>query len=175
MEEWRDVVGFPGYQVSNLGRVRTYNKVTSSARFPVRHWKSRILKPKIGRKDRISRYSLWKDGKDYTVQVHRLVAEAFIPGDTSLTVNHKDGNRQNNTVENLEWLSLADNIRHAFRTGLMKSQKPCVLMDSSGNKQSFRSQADASRYLGRSIGYINDKVMHGGKIHSVSGERYTIA
>lgn len=175
MEEWKDVVGFPGYQVSNEGRVRSYNKITSNARYSVRHWKSRILKPKINPKDRISRYNLWRDGKEYTVQVHRLVAEAFIPGDTSLTVNHKDGNRQNNVVENLEWLSIADNIRHAFITGLVTSQKQCILMDSNGAKKTFRSQAEASRYLGRNTGYVNDKINHGGVIKSAGGECYTIS
>jgi hypothetical protein len=174
MEEWRDIVNFPGYQVSDAGRVRSHNKVTSSARFPVRHWKDRVLKPKINPKDRISRYSLWKDGKEYTVQAHRLVAEAFIPGDTSLTVNHKDGNRQNNTVDNLEWLSIGDNIRHAFITGLATNQKACRLVDESGRETIFHSQAEASRYIGRSTGYINAKIMHGGVINSASGKRYRL-
>jgi hypothetical protein len=174
MEEWRDIVNFPGYQVSDAGRVRSHNKVTSSARFPVRHWKDRILKPKVSAKDRISRYSLWKDGKEHTVQAHRLVAEAFIPGDTSLTVNHKDGNRQNNTVDNLEWLSIGDNIRHAFVTGLVKNQTSCSLVNASGDKKRFRSMAEASRYIGRSPGYISGKIKQGGTIISTGGEVYSV-
>lgn len=174
MEEWRDIVNFPGYQVSDVGRVRSHNKVTSSARFPVRHWKDRILKPKVSAKDRISRYSLWKDGKEYTVQAHRLVAEAFIPGDTSLTVNHKDGNRQNNTVDNLEWLSIGDNIRHAFMTGLVNNQTSCSLINTAGKTKRFRSMSEASRYIGRNPGYISGRIKQGGKIISSGGEIYAI-
>lgn len=176
MEEWRDVPGFPGYQVSNIGRVRTYNKITSSARFSIRHWKSRILKQKMHHKDHYLRVDLWKDGAPHTVLVHRLVADAFIPtDDNGLTVNHIDGNKSNNCRENLEWVSLSDNIRHAFRTGLIRTQKPCVLIDLSGNKQAFNSQAEASRYLGRNNGYINTKIIRGGVIVSANGNQYTLA
>lgn len=174
MEEWRDVIGFPGYEVSNQGRVRTHNKITYTKRHGYRHWKDRILKPKINPKDRISRYNLWRDGKEYTVQVHRIVAEAFIPGDTSLTVNHKDGNRQNNTVENLEWLSLADNIRHGFVTGLYPTQKQCMLVGQKGECLTFRSHSEAARFLGRSHGYIGEKIANGGNIRSATGSEYYV-
>ena len=59
--------------------------------------------------------------QSYYRQVHRLVAEAFIPNPKRLpTVNHIDGNKENNSVENLEWMSIKDNVRHAWRTGLAK-------------------------------------------------------
>lgn len=64
---------------------------------------------------------LSNEGKSHTVQFHRLVALAFIPNPDNLdTVNHIDGNKQNNHVKNLEWLSLRDNVRHAWNTGLAK-------------------------------------------------------
>lgn len=60
-------------------------------------------------------------GQTYTRQVHRLVALAFIPNPDHLeTVNHKDGNKSNNDVSNLEWMTRLDNVRHAWRTGLAK-------------------------------------------------------
>ena len=158
MEEiWKDIPGFPGYQASNCGRIRSHNKVTSSSRFPVRHWKDRILKQKVS-KDRCSRVSLWKDGKEKTVLVHRLIASTFLENlfDTRMTVNHKDGNRQNNSIENLEWLTTGDNIRHGFRTGLYdRVQKPCVLAAPDGMKYEFPSLSEASRFLGRSEGYAS--------------------
>jgi len=61
------------------------------------------------------------EGKTYTRQLHRLVALAFIPNPLGLeTVNHKDGDKSNNAVTNLEWMTRLDNVRHAWRTGLAK-------------------------------------------------------
>lgn len=161
MEEiWKDIPGFPGYQASNCGRIRSHNKVTSSRRFPVRHWKDRILKQKVA-KDRYSRVSLWKGGEERTALVHRLVASAFLGNlfDTDMTVNHKDGNHQNNNIENLEWLSHGDNIRHGFRTGLYERvQKPCVLVASDGTTYEFPSLSAASRFLGRCEGYASEAI-----------------
>jgi hypothetical protein len=65
--------------------------------------------------------SLYKDGKAVTKKVHRLVAEAFIPNpDSKPCVNHIDGNKLNNSVDNLEWVTHSENMRHAFDTGLAK-------------------------------------------------------
>lgn len=175
MEEWRDIRGFPGYQVSDCGNVRTHNKVTSSARYPVRHWADRILRQKIHHKDHYLRVDLWKDGVPHTALVHRLVAEEFIPnGDRRLTVNHIDGNKSNNCRENLEWVSLVDNIRHAFKTGLMTAQHSCTITNTNGIEKEFRSLSEASRYIGRSTGYISGRIKRGGKITSSSGEIYAI-
>lgn len=63
-------------------------------------------------------------GKRQTFLIHRLVALAFIPNpDNKTTVNHKDGNKLNNNVENLEWMSLRENIQHGYKTGLLKVPK----------------------------------------------------
>lgn len=59
--------------------------------------------------------------KSYTRQVHRIIATLFIPNPGGLeTVNHKNGNKQDNSVDNLEWMSRLDNVRHAWETGLAK-------------------------------------------------------
>ena len=119
-EEWLDVVGYEGlYEVSNIGRVRSCDRVVKSA-------------PKVGSRiakgqDRslaLNGYgylavSLWKDGKRLTNRVHTLVAKAFL-GDcpNSYDVNHKDGVKTNNCVANLEYCSRSENIKHAYAIGL---------------------------------------------------------
>lgn len=163
MEIWKDIPGYEGlYQASTFGRVRTCeNKVTSNARYSKRVWKSRIMK---GRGDSYrtgKRVSLWKNGKPKDYLVARLVAMTFLgKPPEGYTVNHKDGNRLNNNIENLEWLSLEDNVRHAFATGLMsRTQKDIVLKDdSSGEVFEFASYADCNRFLGRSHGYVSGRL-----------------
>lgn len=164
-EEWRAIPGYEGiYEASNLGRIRTANgKTTSNARYPVRVWKQRVLKPKVqerenGRKDQ--RVSLWKDGEESTQLVARLVAMAFLPAPFDiLTVNHINGNPMDNRIENLEWATLSENIRHGFETGLYSAaQKAVVLTREDGREFSFDSMADASRYLKRCNGYVSNNI-----------------
>ena len=162
IEEWRAIPGYEGlYEASNLGRIRTaFGKTTASARFPVRVWKQRVLKPKVqtrssGRKD--ERVSLWKNGEENTLLVARLVAMSFLPlPEEKLTVNHINGNSMDNRVENLEWCTIGDNIRHAFETGLQKNcQKAVTLEGIDGKILQFASMSEASRYLGRNTGYVS--------------------
>jgi len=164
-EEWRAIPGYEGiYEASNLGRIRTANgKTTSNARYSVRVWKQRVLKPKIeqrenGRKD--ERVSLWKDGVESTQLVARLVAMAFLPVPLDkLTVNHINGNPMDNRIENLEWVTLSENIHHGFETGLYKAtQKSVVLTREDGLEVGFESMAEASRYLCRNAGYVSGQI-----------------
>lgn len=174
MEEiWKDIEGFPGYQVSNLGRVRSHNKITSSARFSERHWKDRVLKQKVSKKDSCCRVTLWKDGVECTALVHRLVANEFCGKniDSNLTVNHKDGNRLNNNAENLEWMSLADNIKYGFTHGQYQ-QKSQVIEDGEGNYMIFRSKAALGRFTGRSNSYLDDRKERNEPICSTDGKKY---
>lgn len=172
MEEWKDIPGYEGlYEASNLGRIRTNaNKVTSSARFPVRHWKQRIMKQKYqkrrsnGKKN--ARVCLWKDGKEKTFLVSRLIAMAWCDGYAEgLTVNHIDGNPENNNASNLEWVTMSDNIRKGFEDGLFSTTKPCIMVMEDGTELHFRSLAAASRYLGMNNGYISNAMK---KKHRIS-------
>ena len=180
MEEWRDIPGYDGiYQASSLGRIRTCDgKTTYTERHGIRHWKQRTLKQKIcknkyGRCD--ARVSLWKDGKEKTVLVARAVASAFY-GESDMTVNHKDGNSMNNSVENLEWISREDNIRHGFTTGLYDGiQKRVSIKNlSTGAVYSFNSLSKASSYIGRNKSYICIALKNGRNICDNSGNRYVV-
>ena len=90
MEEWRDIKEFENYMISSLGRV--YSKK-----------KHMIMKPTPDKKGYL-RISFYENGKNNTRKVHRLVVQAFIDNPENLPqVNHKDENKENNSVENLEW------------------------------------------------------------------------
>lgn len=106
-EIWKPVVGYEGlYEVSNLGRVRSVDRYVRFGRWgdngQTRLRKSQLISPKID--EGYYRVNLNKDGHQKMFKVHRLVAMAFIPNPDNLpVVNHKDENRLNNCVNNLEW------------------------------------------------------------------------
>ena len=110
-EEWRDVVGYEGYyQVSNFGRVKSLQRDT------VKILKS---KPAIGGYLRVV---LCKNETKKNRPINILVAQAFIPNhENKKQVNHLDGDKKNNCMDNLAWATPAENIAHAFDMGLRKS------------------------------------------------------
>lgn len=95
---WKTIQDFENYEVSDSGEVRNtkYN---------------RLLTPSPGAGGYL-RVNLRRDNKSYQKYIHRLVAEAFLEGEGE--VNHLDGNRTNNNVNNLEWTTHAKNVQHAF-------------------------------------------------------------
>lgn len=168
--------GFPGYQVSNLGRIRTHNKITYTELRGFRHWKDRIMKQKVDKYNNW-RVCIWKDGKEYTFLVARLVADAFCGEyrDTDLTVNHIDGNRLNNRADNLEWMTRADNIRDGYRMGLYSIYKQdCSLVDGDGNIYYFNSMADASRFIGWNNHYIRSNFKNGMILKGPNDKKYSL-
>lgn len=176
MEEWRDIPGYPGYQASSLGRIRTHNKVTSSTRFAKREWKTRIMSAKICKKDKTLRVDLWKGKEHKTFLVHRLVAICFLgdPPEENMTVNHKDGNRLNNRLENLEWMTLADNIRYGFENGQYRNvMRPCSILVG-GVRHDFESMSEASRFLGRVNNYISNASRKGLSMHDSNGKEVVL-
>lgn len=172
-------LGYEGYQASNLGRIRTHNKMTHTKRHGIRYWEDRILKfkpsttSKQKQKQGIGyRVDLWKNGKPKTLLVARLIATTFLENliDTKMTVNHKDGNRLNNNIKNLEWLSRADNIKYGFKNGQYKQQG--IILYNKEEKKHFRSLSLASQFIGRSNSYISNKIKNNKKIISSNGIEY---
>ena len=161
-EVWLDIPNFEGYQVSNLGQVRTHNKISSSSIYKIRHWKDRILKYKSKTAKTGYRVDLWKDGKPYTMLVARLVAFTFYGEDINnhnLTVNHIDGNRFNNRLDNLELVTLKKNIQHAFRTRLSSSQIKVKIVDKTTGSIIYSSSlSQGSLIIYQNAGYLSAKI-----------------
>lgn len=182
MEEiWKDIPRYEGYQASNLGRIRTYNKTTYTEKHGVRHWKNRILKfkpftsPNQRSKQGMGyRVSLWKNGKEKTLLVARLVATTFLEDliETNMTINHKNGNRLDNRVENLEWLSRSDNIKYGFENGQYKQHETILFNDTEYHK--FRSKSLAGVFLNRNHSYISNCIKNNRKIYSKDGIEYNV-
>ena len=115
-ELWRPIVGYEAiYSISSLGRIRrevaghgTYaGRISQKA--PKHRWY--ITTP------------LYIAGQRKTHTIHKLVAEAFLGPANGRTVNHKDGNKQNNRLENLEYMTPGENLQHAFATGLRETKR----------------------------------------------------
>lgn len=122
-EIWKDIAGFDGvYQISNLGRVKSLDRVISieyKDRAGTRKIKGKLRKP-IKDKDGYLVIGLGKGN----YKIHRLVAMAFIPNTNNYPqINHIDGNKRNNAATNLEWCTNAENQNHAFKIGLKKTKK----------------------------------------------------
>lgn len=117
-EVWKPVKGFENlYEVSNFGEIKALEKHIVCGKCH-RSWTEHLMKTAEDHKGYL-RTSLSKDGKSKTVKVHRIVAEAFLQNPDNLPqVNHIDGNKKNNAVDNLEWCSQSDNLKHACRMKL---------------------------------------------------------
>lgn len=164
MEEiWKNIQDYNGYQVSNRGRVRTHKKTSNNKKHNIRKWEDRILKYKGQTYNTGYKVDLWKDGKPKTFLVARLVAFTFYEkdiNDHSLTVDHIDGNRFNNNIENLDLVSLKENIQRGFANGLYSSvSKKIKLTDKeSGETLIFESMTRASKYIKKGNSYISDAI-----------------
>lgn len=119
-EIWKDVKGYGGlYKISTFGNIITKRIWTGKMYIE----KERKLKPTIARNGYL-RITLTKDGKAKYINIHRLVAETFLSNPNNYPcVNHIDGNKLNNNLENLEWCSYSHNSKEAFRLGLHKTKK----------------------------------------------------
>lgn len=130
-EQWKDIAGYEGrYRISSLGRVYSVPRVVMrkhKGKLVAQPWKGGVLVWTEGRarKNIYIILPLRKEGKSKSFYIHRLVAETFLPNPDNLReVNHKDLDKSNNHVDNLEWVSSATNKRHAVNSGVNFNPSP---------------------------------------------------
>lgn len=137
MEIWKDIVGYDGYQVSNLGNVKALPKTRSLHNGGVRHWPEIILKPNKVRSGYVLVTLTNRTGKKRWL-IHRLVALAFLQNpEGKPQVNHLNGIKTDNRIDNLEWATVSENMKHAFATGL---KQPIMCRIGCNNEQNGKSR-----------------------------------
>lgn len=121
MEIWKPVKDYEDYyEISTLGRLKSFKReYWSGVNFSSKKIQEEFITYGTTHNQGYKVYGLNKNGLYKGVKIHRLVAQAFIPNPDNLPqVNHKDGNKANNKVDNLEWCTPLYNMRHSFETGL---------------------------------------------------------
>lgn len=149
IEVWKDIKNFPNYQVSNYGKIKSKERITNVGIKNIKQIKrkEKILKPLKITKGYLGIRLYNEKVKGKTFKIHRLVAETFIPNPNNYKqINHIDGNKENNCVENLEWCDRSYNIRHALEIGLKVTIKDLVNEIDRLNKRVERLENMANCY-----------------------------
>ena len=162
-EEWRPVKGANNtYYVSNLGRVKSIDKIIHCSDGSTRHYRGKLITQTENRCGYL--YVYIGRPMDKFQLVHRLVAQAFVKNNSDGDcVNHINGNKKDNVYTNLEWCFQKDNVRHAIKTGLMEyttPSKPIIAYKGDNVVGTFPSISDCARKLNCNDGCISN-VLHG--------------
>lgn len=161
-EIWKSIEGYEGlYEVSNYGRIRSYHNN--------KHGLREIPKIIIGLDSTYKTIALSKDGKKESRTIHSLVAETFLDNPNQLKeVNHKDGNKWNNRVDNLEWITHADNMKHASTHHLFGQCKKVYCIEDDKTYDSITE-------FGKHIGVRQPRAsIIANKVHKYKGKTYIL-
>ena len=177
-EIWKTIPGYEGsYEASTMGSIRSIERIIilkdKKGKDRPCVFKGRILKPckKNYKRSNIRQrlqVTLSINSKLKNFDVHKLIAMTFILNIKNVdTVNHIDGNTFNNTVVNLEWVSKADNSRHAFKNNLVKTQKLIAQIDPTTLKivKIYPGESEACRRMFVSQGKIRRAMQNNWKSH----------
>lgn len=157
MEVWKNIKDFEGlYQVSNLGNIK---RITTN----------KVLNPSISNRGWLY-LSLSKDNKYKNHRVHRIVAQTFIPNPKDkATVNHINGIKTDNRVENLEWNTIGENVRHAIKNGLQIKTKKVRCVETGIIYNSINEASALSNITRSGINMCCKKYIYKGNLHKTSG------
>lgn len=152
-EIWKDISNYEGlYQISNLGRVKSLSKKSGFLIL-----KERIMKPTI-KDNGYYQIALYKNKKGCKKYIHRLVAEAFIPNPNNYPcINHKDYNKANNNVDNIEWCSYSQNNTYSNCQVVAGASKriPVLQCDKNGV---ILKEWECSLRAGQELGFSNSSI-----------------
>lgn len=175
-EVWRDITNYEDtYQISNLGNVRSKDRVVLYIDKRKRIFPGQTMKLNIDTKG-YYKVNLRKNNKFKSLRIHKLVAEHFLKKEIGKNiVNHKDGNKLNNCVDNLEFVTISENTIHAIRVlkkdftnGGKHSKKPIISIQKNNIYRFFDSVGSASKFFDLSRRTI------GRKMNNPSDELYFI-
>jgi len=189
-EKWAPIQEFNGnimrdyYRVSNKGRVKSLRhteNVIYRGKETVKYYPEMIITPAtiMGGYQQVALYSITK--KQISIPVHRIVAFAFCKNNdpqVDVFVNHIDGCTSNNCAENLEWCTPAENVQHAYRTGLMDNvyherlRYPVIRLETN---VLYESLSAAAKAMGRHPGYIHMRMKQNKPCTSITGEVWTFS
>ena len=181
--EWRELVNYPGYSVSDTGLVRSDSRIMWNGHGAYLS-KPRLLKPNILAKGYLQ-VDLKVNKVRHPRQVHRLVAEAFLPNPNNYQqINHKNGIKSDNHLDNLEWCDNSMNQLHAYRIGLnvgrntwggkRKPRKVALLTDGGEIERVFESVPIAARFFGEKTGSNLHHYLRGERLRSFHGRQFKL-
>ena len=176
-EIWKSLPDVPGVEISTLGNVRTLDRVISSEKMTC-FKKGRILKQQLHHNGYL-RVGFYVNGKNVHKLVHRLVAQTFIPNPNGLPeVNHKDGDRTNNNVDNIEWCTSEYNIAYREKFGKALNRPVFAINLATLEVSQFCSQNEAGRELGVNqgniTGVVKGKLKHAGSYWFVNDDGHAV-